>query len=86
MKSLLLSALLVAVLVVLVVRPWTRGTPTASEPTPGFLSQCTPVAAARPRPEAFCRCLWERGVRRPAEILSTPEGRAAAVACEPRGR
>ncbi len=86
LKSLLISGLIVAVLVILYVRPWTRPREAGPGAEQAFLERCKPIAAARARPEAFCRCLWERGVRSPTAIVTEPPARAAAAECEPSGR
>jgi hypothetical protein len=85
-KSLLLAALLVAVLVVLLLKPWSRlggdaPGPGGAAASPEFMRACVPVASARGRPEDFCRCLWTRGVRRVAAIVIEPAARAAAEEC-----
>ena len=81
MKSLLISLLIVAVLLVLYLRPWGRGDSAKSPPSDRFMKQCTMVFSERPRPKDYCRCLWSRGVRNPGDTLVLPVGRAAAKAC-----
>jgi len=84
MKSMLLSLLIIAALVVILLRPWTRDggqPPGGGPPTERFLSSCHATAAHLASADAYCRCLWERGVRSPTETLASPAGRTAAEAC-----
>lgn len=83
LKSLLLSLLIVAVLVVLYLRPWVRGGGSTgkSPPTERFLRDCRAVSSDQQHPEAYCRCLWDRGLRSVSETLTRPEGRKSAAAC-----
>jgi hypothetical protein len=85
MKSLLLAALLVAILVVILMRPWVRGPlgPTAvpADQVARFMRDCTAVSSAMHQPEAYCRCLLSKGVTSPAQTMSQPSGRAAAAEC-----
>ena len=86
--SMVISALIVAILVVLLLKPWTRdgqpNTPGNAEARPGFMKACTPVAGAMPRPEAYCACLWDHGVTSPAQTLTRPAAQAAAAQCASR--
>jgi hypothetical protein len=87
MKSLLISLLVIAVLVVIALRVFIHG-PEAPEmktaPSERFLNQCRPVASTMPRPEVYCRCLWERGVRSVGETISSPAGQKVATECSAR--
>lgn len=80
MKSMLISLLIVAVLLVLYLRPWGTGQPPV--PTRRFMEQCRAVFSERAKPEEHCRCLWAKGVRNPSETLLKPAARAAAEACD----
>jgi len=80
MKSMLISLLIVAVLLVLYLQPWGRGQPPV--PTRQFMRQCAAVFSERAEPEKYCRCLWEKGVRNPSETLLKPAARAAVEACD----
>lgn len=82
MKSMLLSLLIVAVLLVLYLRPWTRGADDRQPPTDSFIRRCTTVFGDRSRPEDYCRCLWSHGVHNPGDTLIKPSARAAAAACD----
>jgi hypothetical protein len=79
--SMLASLLIIALLLLLYLRPWSRGGPVKTPPTERFMRQCSTVFADRPRPRDHCRCLWREGVRNPGETLTTAAGRAAAAEC-----
>lgn len=79
MKSMLISLLIIALLLVLYLRPWGRGQSPA--PTGRFMEQCGAVFSERAKPAEYCRCLWAKGVRNPSETLSKAAARAAAEAC-----
>jgi hypothetical protein len=86
MKSLLISLVIVAVLVMLYLRPWVSTKPDAqpdkrTPPADKFMRTCKSVSANQQDPESYCRCLWQRGVRNPSETLLKPAARAAAAAC-----
>lgn len=85
MKSLLLSLLIIGLLLVLYLRPWSRGDGVARDPTDRFMEQCTTVFSEQPRPEDYCRCLWRQGVRSPGGTLTKASGRAAAKVCGGQG-
>jgi len=82
MKSMLISLLIVAVLLVLHLRPWSKDAADLTPPTKRFLGQCTTVFGDRKKPEQFCRCLWARGVRNPGDTMGKPAARATEQACD----
>jgi hypothetical protein len=86
MKSLLLSALFIGILVVLMLKPWVRepGAPptgTGDQPTAEFLRACEPAGANVDQPERYCRCLWSKGVRRVTELATSASARRAVALC-----
>jgi hypothetical protein len=88
--GLLISALLVAILMMLMLKPWTReaGRPPAvgnAEGRARFMKACDPVFAAMQKPEAYCACLWEKGVTNPTETLTSPAGQSAVSQCASAG-
>jgi len=91
MKSMLVTLLIVAVLVMLYLKPWVSRQPEAppdeaAPPTEKFMKTCQNVSANQNQPESYCRCLWQRGVRNPSDTLLKPAARAAATACAAAAR
>jgi hypothetical protein len=87
MKSMLISLVVVAVLALVALRIYVKGpdpSGTKTAPSERFLNQCRPVASATPRPEVYCRCLWERGVRSVGETISSAAGQKIASECSAR--
>ena len=91
MKSILISLLIIGILVILALKPWVSG-PEAPEKgksppvSQRFMNQCRSVAANIRKPDDYCRCLWEHGLRNPGETLSSSGGRKAATECEQLAR
>ena len=85
--SLLISLAIIAIAMMLYIKPWTRDGAAGEDrpgppPTDRFMRQCATVFADRTGPKEYCQCLWRKGVRNPGETLATKTGRAAAAACE----
>lgn len=72
-------------------KPWERiggepaqetSKPQSSEPTKQFMEECLPITPPRvDHPKKYCRCLWEQGIRQPADALAKPIARARAARC-----
>jgi hypothetical protein len=80
--SLLVTLLIIALLLLFYLRPWSNGGPSDTPPTERFMRRCSTVFADRAKPRDYCECLWREGVRDPTETLTKPAAKAAASACE----
>ena len=86
MKSMMISLLIVAILVMLSLKYW-RGTIDSRKPSDDpaatrFIDRCKATSANHEDPDAYCRCLWDKGVRRMASLFTSAEAQAKARACE----
>ncbi len=86
MKSLLISLLLVCALSVIMWRTYFKtdtSAPTGADatPSPQFMERCLAVSGAVKAPDAYCRCLWGKGIKEVAQTLTSPAGRTAASEC-----
>jgi hypothetical protein len=86
MKSMMISLLIVAILVMLALKYW-RGTLHSRKPSDDpaatrFIDRCKATSANQAHPEVYCKCLWGRGVRRMAQVFTDARAQAAARACQ----
>lgn len=83
MKSLLISALVVAGLVAILYRTRQSGQ-SPRPPSEAFLRRCSTVVEPElgaQRADVYCRCLAAKDVTDVAQTISTPAGRAAETEC-----
>lgn len=84
MVSLLISLLLIAGLAAFAYKRWLSGAsaPADEAPPPRFLARCAEVAPAKAGPpDPYCRCLWRRGVRNLARLLSDSKATKISASC-----
>jgi len=87
MKSLLISAVIVAISAMIAAKAFLGNeapTPTKTEAPTKFLSRCREVSSGKQKVEAYCACLWSNGLSNMTQIMTKPERAKVIVAkCSP---
>ena len=86
MKSMMISLLIVAILMVLYLQKW-RGTIHTRKPSDDpiaarFIDRCKATSANHKHPEAYCACLWAKGVKNIGTLFTSAKSREKAEACK----
>lgn len=85
MKSMIVSVLILLILAALAYKIIMTGgqeaASSASPPSERFMNRCSAVAATEPKPEAYCRCLWDRGIRSVSSLGTSLSARDRAAQC-----